>query len=82
VDYRELIYPVGATEKALYAIGAENSYVEYLRSGGPELQIAYVAPVVSAYEPGADIGMGIGSLRFELFCEVDEALQWLDVESP
>jgi hypothetical protein len=81
VDYRQLTYPVGATEKALYAMGAENQYLQYLQSGGHELQIAYLAPVVSSFEPGADIGREIDSLRFELFRDLDEALEWLGVES-
>lgn len=81
VDYRELIYPVGATEKALYAFGAEDQYLKYLKSGGHELQIAYLAPTVMSYEAGAEIGKKTKSLQFDLFSDLNEALEWLGVST-
>jgi len=81
IDYRELIYPVGGTEKTLYAFGTEDLYRKYLESGGRELQIAYLAPMVHTFEPGAEIGKKVESLQFELFDKLNEALEWLDIQS-
>jgi hypothetical protein len=81
IDYRELIYPAGGTEKCLYAIGTEGQYLKYLKSGGHELKMAYLSPIVTCYEPGAEIGRGIVSLQFELFDKLNEALEWLYIKS-
>jgi hypothetical protein len=81
IDYRELIYPVGGTEKTLYAIGTEDQYLKYLESGGHELQIAYLAPMVICYEPGAEIGRNVKHVQFELFDKLDKAREWLDIKS-
>lgn len=79
IDYRQLTYSAGGTEKALYAFGTEAQYLKYLKSGGQELQIAYLAPTVNTYEPGAEIGKKIQSVQFELFDNLDEALEWLKI---
>jgi hypothetical protein len=81
IDYRELIYSVGGTEKTLYAFGTEDQYLKYFKSGGHELQIAYLAPKVMCYEPGAEIGRKVETLQFELFDKLNEALEWLDIKS-
>ena len=80
IDYRQLIYQVGSTEKSLYAISIEGKYLQYLQSGGHELQIAYVSPSVTSYEPGAVIGRNIELLQFELFNKPNEALDWLGIK--
>ncbi len=81
IDYRELIYPVGATEKIFYSLGTVDQYKEYLESGGQELQIAYLSPTVEKYEPGAEIGRQVERLQFELFGKLEEALEWLDIKN-
>jgi hypothetical protein len=79
INYTQLVYNAGGTEKALYAFGAENQYLKYLKSGGHQLQLAYLAPKIHSYEPGAEIGKKIESLQFELFDNLDKAIAWLDV---
>ena len=81
IDYRQLTYSAGGTEKTLYALGTEDQYLKYLESGGQELQIAYLAPAVHTYEPGAEIGKKIKSVQFELFEILDEALAWLKIKN-
>ena len=81
IDYRELIYDTGATHKALYAFGIEDLYKKYLQSGGHDLKIAYLAPVIHTFEPGAEIGRNAKSLQFELFDKRNEALEWLDIKN-
>ena len=81
IDYHELIYPVGGTEKTLYAFGTEDQYTKYLKSGGKELKIAYLAPTVHSYEPGAEIGRKVESLQFELFENRNEAIEWLEIKN-
>jgi len=80
IDYRELQGDGGGTEKSLYVFGIENHYQKYLKLGGHELQVAYVAPMVNSYEPGVDIADKIG-LPFKLFDKLNEALEWLSVKS-
>ncbi|MCP4158539.1 MAG: hypothetical protein GY760_00575 [Deltaproteobacteria bacterium] len=79
IDVRELQGHGGGVEKSLYGIGVENLYIEYLKSGGHELQIAYLRPVTD-YEPGMIIAERSG-YQFKLFDKLSEALEWLNVSS-
>jgi hypothetical protein len=81
IDYRELKSDIGGTEKTLYAFAAEDEYLKYLGTGGQELQIAYLAPALHTYEPGAEIGKRVERLKFELFEDLYEALEWLDIKN-
>jgi len=79
IDIRGLERQGSATEKSLYALGVVDHYENYLKLGGNELQIAYVDSIVTAYEPGAQIGER-SKVHFKLFDKVDEALEWLGVK--
>lgn len=81
IDHRGLERQGQATEKSLYAFGALNHYENYLRQGGKELQVAYVNSIISAYEPGAQIGE-MSKVNFKLFDDKNEALVWLKVKLP
>ena len=79
IDFRELGGAESATLKGLYAFGIEEQYLKYLDSGGHKLQIAYVAPIVTTFEPGKEI-VEQRKLPFKLFDNLNEALNWLDVK--
>ena len=81
VDYRKLLYPTDDFEKARYASRVKDQYQKYLESGGHELQLAYLSPIIMSYEPGAEIGKKIVSMQFELFGDLNEALEWLGVKT-
>jgi hypothetical protein len=80
IDYRELDREGGGTEKSLYAFGTVDQYQKYLKLGGPELQFAYLGPVVTSYEPGLEIAQQ-SKLSVKLFDNYSDALEWLDVKS-
>jgi len=80
IDFRELQREDSATIKSLYAFGVENQYRKYLDSGGHELQVAYVGPIVMSYEPGMEVAEQ-RKLPFKLFDNPKEALEWLNVKS-
>jgi hypothetical protein len=80
IDYRELQGDGGGTEKSLYAFGIVDHYEKYLKIGGSELQFAYLAPIVTSYEPGAKVGQQ-SEFPFKLFDNRNEALEWLGVKS-
>lgn len=81
IDFRELVYNAGGTEKSLYAFGTEDQYLKYLSSGGHELQIAYLGKMFKTYEPGLEIGKKIESLKVELFDNLNAAIEWLGVKN-
>jgi hypothetical protein len=82
VDYREFTDTDSGIEKTLYAFDVVSQYAWYLETGGHELRIAYLAPVVLSFEPGADIGRNTPSLQFEIFDNPNDAREWLEIESP
>ena len=79
IDFRELEGAESATLKGLYAFGIEEHYLKYLDSGGHKLQIAYVAPIVTTFEPGKEI-VEQRKLPFKLFDNLNNAIKWLDVK--
>jgi len=81
INYQALQGHIGGTDKGFYAFKIENLYEKHLEAGGPQLQLAYVAPELSAYEPHAVIWEKSGS-KFKLFDEIDAALKWLEVKDP
>ena len=72
-----------ATEKVIYALGADRHYADYLLAGGRMLKIAYLwaATVVNSYEPGLDIARQ-WNLPFKLFTREEDAYRWLQIEPP
>lgn len=79
IDYRKLPQ-LGGAERSLFAIGLENHYEQYLRTGGHQLLFALVKSRVTAYEPGAEI-LDVSSILFKMFDDIDDALNWLLVEN-
>lgn len=80
IDYRELEGGGGGTEKSLYAFGIVDHYKKYLKQGGSELQFAYLAPTITSYEPGAEIGQQ-SEFPMKLFDKHNDALEWLGVKN-
>lgn len=80
IDYSELEGDRGGTEKSLYAFNIVDHYMKYLKQGGSELKFAYLAPIVTSYEPGADIGQQ-SEFPFKLFDNRNDALEWLGVKN-
>ena len=79
IDYRKLPQ-LGGTDRSLFAIGLENHYEQYLRSGGHQLLFALVKSRIAAYEPGVEI-LEVSSLLFKMFDDIDKALKWLSIQS-
>ncbi len=80
IDYRDLQGEGGGIEKCIYVWGIAEHYQKYLTLGGHELQVAYIRPKVTDYEPGVEIGNNIG-LPFKLFDKPNETHKWLGVNS-
>lgn len=80
IDYRELQREDSAVFKGLYAVRIEELYLNYIKSGGHELEIAYLGPYILPYEPGMEIAKQ-GELPIKLFDSPDEAMEWLDIKS-
>ena len=79
IDFRELEGTESATLKTLYTFGTAEQYYKYLVSGGHKLKFAYLAPVVTIFEPGMEIA-DRKNLPAKLFDNLDKALDWLAVK--
>ena len=82
-DFRPLDGVPQATEKVIYALGADRLYEDYLQAGGRILKIAclWTAAAVNSFEPGYDIALK-WNLPLKLFtCEKD-AYRWLQLVPP
>jgi hypothetical protein len=79
IDFRQLEGETAAIQKVIYAIEVIEYYQKHLDSGGQPLRIAWLAPLVSSYEPGLDLARQ-EQLPFTLTSDLDEALSWLGVE--
>ena len=78
IDFRGMPESSMATDRILYAFGVEGRYLRHLESGGGALRIAYVGSSLSTYQPGRDLAVRTG-LPFQLFDELQAALDWLSV---
>lgn len=79
VDYRE-VGRLSGTESTLYALSMEKQYFRYKQSGGFEIYFAYLKDKMTLYEPGANL-LERSSIPFQLFDEIDKAMEWLNNKS-
>ena len=81
VDFRDINGVPAATEKILYTYGIVEHYNQYISHGGREIKFAFVgqSPQVSTFEPGKQIARN-GNIPLYIGTDIDEALEWLNVQ--